>query len=95
MNIYVGNLSYEVTDSALGEKFSEFGAIKSAKVVTDPQTGRSRGFGFVEMESRDAALNAIDELNGKDFMGRSLVVNEARPKPAGGGGNRPPRRDRY
>ena len=88
MNIYVGNLSYDVGDRELEKAFSEFGAIKSVKIVSDMATGRSRGFGFVEFESREDGERAIAELNGKELSGRALVVNEARPKPArsGGGG---------
>ena len=95
MNIYVGNLSYEVGDRDLERTFAEFGAIKSVKIVSDMATGRSRGFGFVEFESREDGERAIAELNGKELGGRALVVNEARPKPAktggfggGGGGGR-------
>lgn len=90
MNIYVGNLSYDVTDSELQNTFAPYGKVISAKVISDSMNGRSRGFGFVEMESRDDAMNAINELNGKEVNGRALVVNEARPKndsrpPRGGG----------
>lgn len=93
MNIYVGNLSYDVTDAELQKAFSAFGGVKTAKVVADTYTGRSRGFGFVEMDSREQAEAAINELNGKDLLGRALVVNEARPKEQraprmGGGGER-------
>lgn len=86
MNIYVGNLTYEVSDSDLEELFGQFGAIVSAKVIKDPQSGKSRGFGFVEFEAQDQAQTAVDELNGSDFKGRRLVVNKAREKEQGGGG---------
>lgn len=95
MNIYVGNLSYSVSDNDLLGEFSKFGAVKSAKVITDMNSGRSKGFGFVEMDSSADAQRAIAELNGKELDGRALVVNEARPKPAGGGDRRPPRGPRY
>lgn len=81
--IYVGNLTFDVTDSELRELFSPHGAVQSAQVVTDRDTGRSRGFGFVEMsEGADAAIAA---LNGQDFKGRNLTVNEAKPRESGGG----------
>ncbi len=78
--LYVGNLSYTVTDDQLGELFSQAGTVASANVITDRQTGRSRGFAFVEMASEEGAKKAIELINGKDVDGRSLVVNEARPK---------------
>ncbi|MFA6352891.1 MAG: RNA-binding protein [Candidatus Paceibacterota bacterium] len=78
--LYVGNLSYETTDEKLKEIFSEVGAVDSASVLVDRMTGRSRGFGFVEMSSDDEAQTAIDTLNGKDVDGRKLTVNEARPQ---------------
>ncbi len=82
--IYVGNLTFDATDAELRELFSPHGEVQSAQVVTDRDTGRSRGFGFVEMsEGADAAIAA---LNGQDFKGRSLTVNEARPRESGGGG---------
>ena len=80
MNIYVGNLSYECSESDLKDLFSEYGAVASAKIISDQATGRSRGFGFVEYESSESGNAAIDALNEKDFKGRKLVVNEARPK---------------
>ena len=89
MNIYVGNLSYDVTDAELRNAFSQYGRVKSAKVVNDNMTGRSRGFGFVEMETDDEGRVAIAEMNGKDLLGRAVVVNEARPReerPRTGGG---------
>ncbi|MBK49584.1 MAG: RNA-binding protein [SAR202 cluster bacterium] len=80
MNIYCGNLSYQSTDEDLNTLFQEYGDVASAKVIRDRETDRSRGFGFVEMESDDEAQNAIDALNGQEFMGRKLVVNESRPR---------------
>ncbi|GIL17579.1 MAG: hypothetical protein BroJett040_13300 [Oligoflexia bacterium] len=87
--LYVGNLSYSVDDGALQAKFAEFGAVSSAKVITDRESGRSKGFGFVEMESDSDADAAIEKLNGQDFMGRAVNVSEARPQaPREGGGFR-------
>jgi RNA recognition motif-containing protein len=80
MNIYVGNLSYSSTSNSLEEIFSEFGEVSSAKVVSDRDTGRSKGFGFVEMANSNEAQTAIDELNNKEIDGRKLRVNEARPR---------------
>ena len=85
--IYVGNLPYSTTDQELQELFASHGNVQSASVVTDRYTGRSRGFGFVEMGSAEEAQQAISALNGSDYGGRNLVVNEARPKesrPPGG-----------
>ena len=84
--LYVGNLSYSVRDENLQQRFSEYGTVTSAKVMMDRDTGRSKGFGFVEMGSDAEAQAAIDGLHGKEFGGRTLTVNEARPKPEGGGG---------
>jgi RNA recognition motif-containing protein len=78
--LYVGNLSYDTTDQELQELFAQHGTVQSANVVTDRYTGRSRGFGFVEMGSGEEAQQAIEALNGSDFQSRNLVVNEARPK---------------
>lgn len=91
MNIYVGNLSYEVGDNDLTSAFSAFGKVKSAKVITDMYSGRSKGFGFVEMETTADGERAIAELNGTDLKGRAITVNEARPKTerSGGGGGGP------
>jgi len=89
--LYVGNLPYTATDSDLQRMFEEHGAVQSAQVVMDRDTGRSKGFGFVEMETGEAAQAAISALNGQDFAGRSLTVNEARPREersGGGGGGR-------
>jgi len=83
--LYVGNLAYSVTDSALQQMFEPFGAVASAQVIMDRDTGRSKGFGFVEMGSDQEAQAAINGMNGKEFDGRSLTVNEARPKTEGGG----------
>ncbi len=84
--LYVGNLSYNVTDSELQELFSEFGTVESAAVIQDRMTGRSKGFGFVEMSSDAEAQAAISGLNGKDHSGRALTVNEAKPREDRGGG---------
>ena len=83
--IYVGNLPYSVTDSTLESNFSEFGGVSSAKVMMDRETGRSKGFGFVEMASAEVAQAAISALHGMSVDGRSIVVNMARPREAGGG----------
>jgi RNA recognition motif-containing protein len=80
MNIYVGNLSRDVTEDDLREAFEEFGEVSSVSIITDKFTGASRGFGFVEMPDGDAAQEAMNSLNGKDLKGRSLNVNEAKPK---------------
>ncbi|MBX3291792.1 MAG: RNA-binding protein [Acidobacteria bacterium] len=87
--LYVGNLSFRVTSEDLQEHFATAGAVESANVVYDRETGRSRGFGFVEMASDDDATNAIAQFNGSEYDGRNMVVNEARPRedrPRGGGG---------
>lgn len=86
--LYVGNLSYSVTSSSLEQLFSEFGQVRSAQVIQDRDTGRSKGFGFVEMDDDDAARAAIEALNEKEHDGRPLTVNEARPREdrRGGGG---------
>lgn len=80
INIYVGNLSFRTTDESLREAFEGFGEIASAKVVMDRETGRSKGFGFVEMPNNEAAQAAIKGLDGKELDGRALRVNEARPR---------------
>lgn len=80
MNIYVGNLPWNTTEESLRAIFEAYGEVSSAKVITDRETGRSRGFGFVEMPDNDAAQSAIGALNDKDFEGRNLRVNEARPR---------------
>ncbi len=84
MNIYVGNLPYSVSEDDLKRLFEEFGSVKGTKVITDRASGRSKGFGFVEMGSHDEGERAISALNGKEFQGRTVVVSEARPKPEGG-----------
>jgi RNA recognition motif-containing protein len=84
--LYVGNLPYGVSDSGLAEMFAAYGSVQSAQVIVDRDTGRSKGFGFVEMSSDAEAQAAIDAMNGKDIDGRALTVNEARPKTDGGGG---------
>lgn len=80
MNIFVAGLSYQISDADLKELFEEYGEVTSAKVITDRETRRSKGFGFVEMENDDEATNAINELNGAEFAGRTMVVKEARPR---------------
>ena len=88
-NIYVGNLSWSTTEDVLRETFEQYGEVLSARIITDRDTGRSRGFGFVEMEDEGEANAAIDALNGQTLDGRPLTVNEARPRaPRQGGGNR-------
>jgi cold-inducible RNA-binding protein len=81
--LYVGNLAFSVTEDELSRKLSEFGKVESAKIIVDRDTGRSKGFGFVEMSTDSEAHAAIDGLHGKQFDGRPLVVNEARPKTEG------------
>lgn len=80
MNIYVGNLSYKMNDKSLEEVFSKYGAVKSAKVIMDRETGRSKGFGFIEMADSKSGAEAIEALNGNECDGRTLRVNEAKPK---------------
>ncbi len=84
--LYVGNLKYTVTSAQLQELFEQYGTVKTAQVLSDRETGRSRGFGFVEMDNDDEALAAIESLDGQDYDGRRLTVNEARPRTPGGGG---------
>jgi len=79
--LYVGNMNYSTDDASLKDLFSNYGNVFSAKVIIDRTTGKSKGFGFVEMENDDDAKKAIDSLNGKEFMGRNLRVNEAMEKP--------------
>jgi RNA recognition motif-containing protein len=98
MRLFVGNLNFKTTGEDLQELFGQVGEVQSASVVTDRETGRSRGFGFVEMASNDDGQRAIEQFNGKEFNGRNLTVNEARPREdrgfgggggyGGGGGNR-------
>ncbi len=80
MNIYVGNLNFKVSENDLQEAFEAFGAVGEVKIIADKYSGRSKGFGFITMEDGDAANKAIDELNGTEFQGREMVVNEAKPK---------------
>jgi RNA recognition motif-containing protein len=89
MNIYVGNLSYRLTDVELSALFQDFGPVTSANIIKDKYSGQSKGFGFVEMENDDDAKRALEALNGKEFQGREIVVNEARPRKefSGGGGS--------
>jgi RNA recognition motif-containing protein len=91
MNIYVGNLPYSMDDNQLREMFAQEGQVRSARVITDRETGNSRGFGFVEMVSSEEAEAAIARFNGFSMDGRKLTVNEAKPREGGGGGGRPPR----
>ena len=92
--LYVGNLSYNVTSTSLEEMFTSFGTVRSAQVIQDRDTGRSKGFGFVEMENDNAAREAISGMHEKEFDGRPLTVNEAKPREErsgggyGGGGSR-------
>jgi cold-inducible RNA-binding protein len=96
MKLYVGNLAYSVTESDLTNLFKEHGQVQSAKIITDRDSGRSKGFGFVEMGSNEEGLAAIEALNGKSIENRQITVNEARPqtnkrgggRPGGGGGGR-------
>jgi RNA recognition motif-containing protein len=94
MNIFIAGLSFKVNDADLQGLFEEYGSISSAKVITDRQSGRSKGYGFVEIDDNEAAAKAIAELNGAEYDGRTISVSEARPreeKPRrefGGGGNR-------
>ncbi len=92
MNIYVGNLSFDATEEQLREMFGAFGEVTSANIITDRETGRARGFAFVEMSDNEAGNSAIADLNGKEVNERSLKVSEARPKDnnrgGGGGGGR-------
>jgi RNA recognition motif-containing protein len=90
MNIYVGNAPYTLTERELEETFGEFGEVSSTRVITDRETGRSKGFGFVEMPNQAEAEEAIQQLNGKELGGRNIKVNEARPRE-----ERPRRRPRY
>ena len=89
--IYVGNLSYSVSDQDLGEVFAQYGNVESARIVTDRESGRSKGFGFVEMSTDDEAKEAIEKLNGTEFGGRNMNVSEAKPmapRENRGGGSR-------
>ena len=88
MNIYVGSLSYDVTEEDLKQTFEAFGEVESVRIIKDMRSGRSKGFGFVEMPGKAQAQSAIDGLNGKELKGRNLNVNEARPRSEGRGGGR-------
>jgi RNA recognition motif-containing protein len=89
MKLYVGNLSFDTTTQDLEKMFGELGTVESTNIIEDRDTGRSRGFGFVEMSSKEEGQNAISTLNGKEVDGRALTVNEAKPRESnGGGGNR-------
>ncbi len=90
MNIYVGNISYGMTDGALKALFTQFGEVTRSRIVTDRETGRSKGFGFVEMQNAEDGYRAISQLNGKEIEGRALRVNEAKPQM-----ERPRRSSRY
>ena len=87
VKLYVGNLPFSISEGDLSDLFGQSGQVDSAQIVTDRETGRSRGFGFIEMGSQEAAEMAISQFNGYELDGRSLVVNEARPKESRGGGS--------
>jgi len=80
MQIYVGNISYSTTEESLGALFAQYGTVDSVKIITDRETGRAKGFGFITMEDDAQAKSAIEELNEKEFEGRTLRINEARPR---------------
>ena len=86
MNIFVGNLAFSASEDSVREMFERFGEVESVRIMTDRETGRSRGFAFVQMNDDGAAEQAIKALNGSTLDGRKLNINEARPKPSGGGG---------
>ena len=86
MNIYVGNLAFEMTEDQLRESFEEFGEVSEVNIIKDRETGRARGFAFVEMSNDSEANTAIGDLNGKEFEGRSLKVSQAKPRENRGGG---------
>jgi RNA recognition motif-containing protein len=95
LNIYVGNLSFDTSDADLEQIFSQHGEVEEVQIITDRDTGRSRGFGFVKMRDDNAGRTAIEQLNGTDLGGRNIIVNEAKPRTersrGGGGGRRGPR----
>ena len=99
LNIYVGNLPFSAAEDEIRQLFEQYGQVESVSLISDRETGRPRGFGFVEMAEREGGERAIEELDGKDFGGRQLTVNEARPRAprggGGGGGGGGPRRDRW
>lgn len=86
MNLYVGNLSYNATEDDIRDAFAQFGEVTAVRIITDRETGRPRGFAFVEMADRTAGEKAIQGLNNAEIVGRAVTVNEARPKTEGGGG---------
>jgi RNA recognition motif-containing protein len=88
MNIYIGNLSFNTTEDMLRQAFEAFGEVTSVNIIKDRDSGQSRGFGFVEMAGKDEAMAAISGMNGQEIDGRTLNVNEARPRNEGGGGGR-------
>ena len=83
MNIFIGNLPYKIAESELRELFEDYGEVTSLKIITDRQTGQSKGFGFAEMTDDESALKAIEDLNAAEIYGRNIVVKEAEPKPEG------------
>ena len=89
MNIYVGNLSFQLSENDLNSAFEEYGQVDSTKIITDRETGRSKGFGFIEMPNQEEAEKAIEGLNGKELGGRAVKVNESKPR------EDRPRRPRY
>ena len=93
--LYVGNLGYDVSDADLEQLFAQHGSVDSANVITDRSTGQSKGFGFVEMSSNSEAEAAITALDGKEYGGRTIKVNEAKPRATGGGGGGGGRRNRW
>jgi RNA recognition motif-containing protein len=95
LNIYVGNLPFNSTEAELQDLFGQHGEVIRANIITDRNTGRSRGFGFVEMANDDEGRAAIEALNGQDFGGRALTVNEAKPRTQHSGGGGGGRRDRW
>jgi len=95
MKLYVGNLSFDTSTQDLEKVFGEIGTVESTNIIEDRDTGRSRGFAFVEMSSKEEGQKAISELNGKDFGGRSLKVNEATPRENNGGGGNGGRTNRW
>jgi len=86
MKLYVGNISFDTTEDQLREAFGSYGEVSSVSVITDKFTGESRGFAFLEMSDKGEAIEAMNSLNGQDMNGRTLKVNEAKPRPEGGGG---------
>jgi RNA recognition motif-containing protein len=88
--IYVGNLAFSTTEQDLREQFGQYGHVQSTSIITDRDTGRSRGFAFIELDSKESAHAAIRALNGRDLGGRALTVNEAKPRETQGGGSRRP-----